>query len=150
MELVENCLATWPSRESEEMAPNFEKILAPIQFNDPNSVVALDLARKLVSERRGRVFLLHVTPSTLVVPDLPGYRDLFPTDEHTVSKKLEKLAAAHLNDASYQVIVKTGEPAEIIKRVAQELEVDVTIMSTHGRRGLSHFFMGSVAERVIR
>ena len=132
------------------MAFNFQKILCPIQFNDSNSTIALDLARHLALESKGRIFLLHVTPSKLVVPDLPGYRDLFPKDEQAVSEQLDKLAAPYLDKNSYQIILRTGDPAEMINLVARELGIDLIIIPTHGRRGLSHFVMGSAAERVIR
>ena len=132
------------------MTPIFRKILSPIQFNDPNSLAGLDLAQRLASPTKARIFLLHVMPSTLIIPDLPGYCDLFATDEGAVRQELEKLAATHLRDVVYEIVVKTGDPATMIQLVAQELGTDVIIMPTHGRRGLSHFFMGSVAEKVVR
>jgi nucleotide-binding universal stress UspA family protein len=46
--------------------------------------------------------------------------------------------------------VALGHPAEAIVRVAQERGVDLIVMSTHGRTGLQHALMGSVAEKVVR
>ena len=133
------------------MTQIFQRILSPIQFNDPNSLAALDLVRQLASQSNGSIYLLHVVPSNLVTPDLPGYRDLFPRDEQAVRQELEKLAKARLQGGvSCHLIIKSGDPAEMTKIVAEELGADVIIMSTHGRHGLSHFFMGSVAERVVR
>jgi len=43
-----------------------------------------------------------------------------------------------------------GPPADTIVRVAQERGVDLIVMSTHGRTGLQHVLMGSVAEKVVR
>jgi len=43
-----------------------------------------------------------------------------------------------------------GHPAEAIVRVARERGVDLIVMSTHGRTGLKHVLMGSVAEKVVR
>ena len=127
-----------------------QKILSPIQFNDPNSLAALDLASQLASENSAEIFLIHVIPSGMVVPDLPGYQGLFAINEPAVQQELGKLAAAHVRGASYQLVVKTGDPAEMIKLAAQELGADIIVMSTHGRRGLAHFVMGSVAEKVVR
>ena len=46
--------------------------------------------------------------------------------------------------------VAMGHPAEAIVQTAQELAVDLIIMATHGRTGVSHILLGSVAEHVIR
>jgi nucleotide-binding universal stress UspA family protein len=43
-----------------------------------------------------------------------------------------------------------GFPAEDIVRLATEVQADLIVVGTHGRRGLSHLLLGSVAERVIR
>ncbi len=46
--------------------------------------------------------------------------------------------------------IRHGHPAEEIVKTAQELRVDLIVMSTHGRTGLSHVLIGSVAEHVVR
>lgn len=46
--------------------------------------------------------------------------------------------------------VLTGIPSEEIVRAAQELAADLIIMGTHGRAGMSHLLLGSVAEKVVR
>ena len=46
--------------------------------------------------------------------------------------------------------VELGTPEETILRVAHGVGADVIIMGTHGRRGLAHLIVGSVAERVVR
>jgi len=45
---------------------------------------------------------------------------------------------------------RIGSPAEEILRLAGEAHADLIVLGTHGRRGLSHFLLGSVAERVLR
>lgn len=132
------------------MSLNFENILSPIQFNDENSLNALDLAHRFAVANKSRIFLLHVIPKGMVKPDLPGYRDLFADDERKVSEELEKLAAERLPDISCQIIVKSGDPAEMTKLVALDVGADLIVMATHGRRGISHFMLGSVTERVVR
>ena len=44
----------------------------------------------------------------------------------------------------------TGIPSEDIVRIAKELSVDLIIMGTHGRTGVSHALLGSVAEKVVQ
>jgi nucleotide-binding universal stress UspA family protein len=50
----------------------------------------------------------------------------------------------------WEVEVAMGQPADTIVRVAQERGADLIVMSTHGRTGLQHVLMGSVAEKVVR
>jgi len=128
---------------------NFQTILVPIQFNDSNSVEALRMARRLTAENHARMIVLHVIPR-MVKPDLPGYGDLFPKDEGEARRELEKLADAYLPDGSYEVMVKSGDPAQIINSVGREIGADLIVIATHGRRGLSHLIMGSVTEKVVR
>lgn len=48
------------------------------------------------------------------------------------------------------VEIAVGQPADTIVRIAQERDVDLIVMSTHGRTGLQHVLLGSVAEKVVR
>jgi nucleotide-binding universal stress UspA family protein len=48
------------------------------------------------------------------------------------------------------VEIAVGQPADTIVRVAQERNADLIVMSTHGRTGLQHVLLGSVAEKVVR
>ncbi|MBV8139131.1 MAG: universal stress protein [Deltaproteobacteria bacterium] len=132
------------------MTLKLQKILSPIQFNDQNSLDALDLAQQFASKNESEIVLLHVIPRSMVKPDLPGYQDLFADNQRKVADELERIATHHLAGCPHQVVVKSGDPAETIVRVAQELGADLIVMATHGRRGLSHLVMGSVAERVLR
>jgi universal stress protein A len=47
-------------------------------------------------------------------------------------------------------VVRSGAPAEVIGRFARQEEIDLIVMATHGRTGLRHIVMGSVAEKVVR
>lgn len=132
------------------MPLKFQKILSPIQFNDQNSLDALDLAHQLALESKSEILLLHVIPRGMVKPDLPGYQDLFADSERKVADELKKIAAKHLTGCPYQVVVKSGDPAGATVWVAQELGADLIVMATHGRRGLTHLVLGSVAEKVLR
>ena len=53
-------------------------------------------------------------------------------------------------DYQVQTFLGEGKPFEEILRVADEWEADLIVLGTHGRTGLSHVLMGSVAEKVIR
>lgn len=63
---------------------------------------------------------------------------------------LERFAArAEKQGVSAKTIIKEGEPHEIITTLAGELQTSVIVMGSHGRKGFSRLFMGSVTERVI-
>jgi nucleotide-binding universal stress UspA family protein len=47
-------------------------------------------------------------------------------------------------------MLESGEPAHVIAKVAAEGKYDLIVMGTHGRTGLSHMMVGSVAEKVVR
>jgi nucleotide-binding universal stress UspA family protein len=55
----------------------------------------------------------------------------------------------HLGDEAIQTIVKDGDFGQVILETAKELNVDVIVMGTHGRRGLNKILIGSVAEKVL-
>lgn len=69
-----------------------------------------------------------------------------------------KQEAAHILDEALEKhpyakavrLMEEGIVQDTINGIAQELKVDLIIMGIHGRTGLNHFFMGSVAEHVIR
>ncbi len=58
--------------------------------------------------------------------------------------------AAERSGVSVESVIVTGIPFEEIVRLAKELPADLIIMGTHGRTGMSHLLLGSVAERVVR
>jgi nucleotide-binding universal stress UspA family protein len=60
------------------------------------------------------------------------------------------LVAKDSPDISIESRVVAGLPAPTLLELAQSLKADRIIVGTHGRRGLEHFFLGSVAERVLR
>jgi nucleotide-binding universal stress UspA family protein len=65
--------------------------------------------------------------------------------------ELHDFATRNLKDTVLeQVKVAVGRPAEEILRVAREEKVDLIVMGTHGRTGVRHLLLGSVAEAVSR
>ena len=75
----------------------------------------------------------------------------FPQTEHDARARLQELATAHLEGrVKYEILARTGDPARIVVATVEEVGADSIVMATHGRKGVSHFFLGSVAERVVR
>lgn len=127
----------------------FKKILCPIDFDD-NSLAALDSARDLALESDATLYLVNVVFQPLATPGFP----LEPRpviSEEPSRLALEKLARERLHGkVRYELLVRIGKPAELINQAAEELDVDLIVMATHGRSGVGHLFLGSVAEHVVR
>jgi nucleotide-binding universal stress UspA family protein len=58
--------------------------------------------------------------------------------------------SAGLQDVLHTVTMERGDVWEVVSRLVGDLHVDLVVLGTHGRRGLKHFVMGSVAERIFR
>jgi nucleotide-binding universal stress UspA family protein len=134
---------------------DWKRICCPIDFSDASRAameVAGDLARRFGAD----LVLLHAYP-------IPGYT--FPDGSVVASPKmmqdLAEQAQRHLEawreDAERVVGAArvttekaVGEPASEIVSFAQSRGVDLLVLGTHGRTGLEHALMGSVAERVVR
>jgi nucleotide-binding universal stress UspA family protein len=135
-----------PARAEELMAST---ILVPIDFQDA-SFEALKVALSL-GERLGlEPVLLHVfnqgrgAYAALDPSMFPG----LPADFVAAAKAgLDNIAAA---SGKLRTVFRDGEPASEILGVVRELMPDFVVMGTHGRKGMSHLLLGSVAENVIR
>jgi len=126
----------------------FNKILCPIGF-DRNSVAALKYARELADEDRSTLYLLHVVSAPGMEPIMLQPNPVL--SEGIAERELQKLVEQHLtSSASYRIMTRRGDPASVIVTVAEELNVDLIVMPTHGHRGVERMILGSVAERVVR
>jgi nucleotide-binding universal stress UspA family protein len=129
--------------------PRFIKILCPVDF-EPNSLLALGYAAELTQEERkakATLDVLHVVP----LPLGPEVAIPFEKLEGGARTRLERLARHRIDPKlRYTAHIRTGDPASEVIRLAEQIGADLIVMSTHGRRGLSRFFLGSVAERVVR
>jgi nucleotide-binding universal stress UspA family protein len=130
------------------MTKLFTKILCPIDLNE-NSEMALNLAAKLAQENDARVYLMHVVALPRFGPGIPP--DPFPLAPEDLRVQLAKVARKHFKASiPYEIIDKIGQPAEEIINSAEELDVDIIVMATHGRSGMTLLLLGSVAEHVVR
>jgi nucleotide-binding universal stress UspA family protein len=131
------------------MAYPFKTILCPIDF-DENSIAALDAAARMARESDATVEVLHVVPIIVQTGGAPIYVDVYSAQEQDSKTKLLELAKSHLQGVKYELKTAVAQPSAAILHAQKTLGADVIVMSTHGRRGLAHFFLGSVAERVVR
>ena len=125
------------------------KILVPIDFSDL-SLKALQVASKfskIFEECTITPFHSHIPVSGL---NTPVHRD-FDEIEANIKERLMEAASGYLDENLINSpIVGVGSAAQCIIDVAEESDFDYIIMSTHGRTGFSRFFLGSVAEKVLR
>jgi nucleotide-binding universal stress UspA family protein len=133
------------------MPREFKTILCPTDFSD-SSYHALEYGVRFARNAGGTLLLLHV----IHVPagDLLGrdaYTLNFNEAERQVIERLREVQAKQLNGyPTCELMATLGDPAEEIIGLARSRSVDLIISSTHGRSGLSHLVMGSVAEKIIR
>ncbi len=123
-------------------------ILHPTDFS-MHSEHAYGLACSLACDHGARLVILHVVSglaSGEVVWNLAR-----PSEDYkeAMEEKLHMLAAPDPR-VLMEYRLEEGDPAKQIVRVAHETKCDLIVMGTHGRAGLSHLLLGSVAEEVVR
>lgn len=122
----------------------FTSILHPTDFSEA-SQLACAKALQLARQCGAKLTVLHVYADPTRVPEAWSVRDPRPELEDALS-----LVAADAPDVSVERALRVGTPAEEIVEYAKRHNCDVIVMGTHGRTGLTHLLMGSVAEKVIR
>jgi len=128
----------------------FSTVLLPTDFsNHAEAACAAGIA--MASRDGAKLIALHVLPlSDLVVGEYPIVMvDQLQADLMADAEKRMQAWAAK-QSAVIETLVLWGNPAIDICRIAEERHADLIVTSTHGRTGLAHLFMGSVAERVVR
>lgn len=132
----------------------YNAILVPLD-GSPTARAALDHAMKLATPESSRIVLLSVIETPAM--QLEGYGEVIGTLE--IQERLRKsyeteLSAetALLTEKGFTVtkLIREGLAHEEIVAACLEEKIDILVMTTHGRTGIAHFIMGSVAERVIR
>jgi len=134
----------------ETLTKLFRNILCPIDF-DANSPAALEYAGKVAQETGGRIFILHVVPWTVAAVPIDA-SEVLAELKQSATTRLRQLAKEKLDArVGHEIIVTVAaNPGHEVVRLASELKADAIVMATHGRKGLSHLVLGSVAERVVR
>jgi universal stress protein A len=127
-----------------------KSILVPIDFSI-QSKKALQYALSLAKQVNASVTLLHVVHPKCTA--LGRASDIAFEDElrRGGARQLNALVQRFLGDeVPCDLIVRIGSPAVEILHTAQRLNADLIVISTHGRTGLKHLLLGSVAEAVVR
>jgi nucleotide-binding universal stress UspA family protein len=125
-----------------------QHFLVPLDFSE-HANQALVYAMALAAKLQARLTLLHViyTPPW-IGPDLSAYvADIEAQARQAMETNLRRVRNAGLEATTMLV---HGTPWQEIVQTAENRQVDLIIMGTHGRTGLQHILLGSVAEKVVR
>jgi nucleotide-binding universal stress UspA family protein len=143
----EGGIAVAPVRRGGFLMIALKRILVPVDFSE-TSAAALRYGVELARGFKARLHLLHV-------PEHPTEAEypigLFETMQSAAHGRLRHLLSdADANELHPQCSMRMGTPPEEIVDYAQEHDIDLIVMGTHGRTGLARVILGSVAERVVR
>jgi universal stress protein A len=129
-----------------------KKILCPVDHSEC-SYLALKYAISLALKDEAKLYLMHVIDSRLYDTEmykLSPYK-LNEIDESKIRTDLMKSLPEGTTDVlEVETIVVKGVPFNEIINAATEISVDLIVIGTHGRTGISHVMLGSVAEKVVR
>lgn len=135
-------------------ALHVQKILVPIDFSTPCNKAfkyALGFARQFGSQ----IVMIHVIEPAAVVDVERVKVEGMPRTKNELAlaeEKMQALADVSPRDGNLRITsgIRRGVATHEIVQAADELDVDLIIMATHGLRGWKHFGLGSTADRVAR
>jgi nucleotide-binding universal stress UspA family protein len=132
------------------MSP-FHRILVPIDFGDAMQP-AIDLALSVAKEAEAQVTLVHAFDLTsfFAATSMAPPIDVEPVLA-SLQRELESVAkTTRARWNRVDSVFCTGNVPESILELARRKGCDLLVVGTHGRRGLSHALLGSIAEKIVR
>ena len=154
-------------REEKEMLPEIKKILYATDLSK-NSTFAFRYAVKLAEALEAKVAILYVLPtidSAMEVPVITqmGEERYYQLREErskeiieNIEKKLHDFSRKELSnlereaDLVSSILVHEGDAVDEILKTAERKDIDIIILGAHGKGIISHTFLGSVSEKVLR
>lgn len=127
----------------------FNKILCPIDL-DGSAPSTLELAAATARALDAEVHVLHVISMPLPAEGAPVFVEVCRERAELARASVAELVKRYLTDVRSESRVEIGDPGGGIVAAARQLPADLVVMATHGRKGFSRFFLGSVAEFVMR
>ena len=136
------------------MKDSMRKILVPVDFSSTSNTAFL-YAREMAGCWEGELNLIHVLDTDFLSGAV--HITIEPLDESVAKweKRAEEKLKATYHDKeglefNGEIHIRKGKPQEEILKLADELEVDMIVIGSHGRQGLERTIFGSVAEKVTR
>ncbi|MCC5014811.1 MULTISPECIES: universal stress protein [unclassified Legionella] len=136
----------------------YKKIMVATDGSDLSNN-ALQEAIQLATDQKAHLRIVYVVDEGFVYHGGPGfdYSLILKAFKEEGQKILDKTAAIVSKQSSIKfdtTLIELnpfqGRVSEVIVEKAKEWPADLLVIGTHGRRGLSHLFLGSVAEQIIR
>ncbi|HLX37160.1 MAG TPA: universal stress protein [Candidatus Binataceae bacterium] len=138
---------------------NFTKIIAATDFSE-DSNLAIGYAEELAKRFGAEIMLLHVDqalPPVMISPEIGPVMDvgamtrIGEEQRMMAQKELDKIVnRIRESGLKARPMLKVGSPFLEIIHTAKAENADLIVLGTHGRTGLAHVLMGSVAERVVQ
>jgi len=133
-----------------------KNILVATDFSE-TSEAALVYARELAQAFGGTLHVLHV--AGIIAASAIGVEG-YTTDFIALQREVEESARKQLDGlvseadrralSAKTIVLTSNSPAQSIVSYAKDAHIDLVVVGTHGRGGMAHVLMGSVAERVVR
>lgn len=137
--------------------PTIRNILVPVDFS-PSSKLAIEYALMFAERYSATVRILHSWEVPAYVrPDLTVWSGQLSSTlsdsvklaaEQAMNEFVRNAQVADRKDVTTEIV--EGQPYAMILSALETGTYDLVVMGTHGRTGLSHFVLGSVAEKVVR
>ena len=135
--------------------PKYKKVLFCTDFSE-NSDCAFDYAFGIAKRDKGVLYIFHVIPEN---PDHYNLeRSLTKAELERVKETLREDRERMYNDrylsqikdkANVRIVTESGREDKKILEFARKENIDIIVIGTHGRTGIEHLFIGSVAEKII-
>ena len=127
---------------------NIKGILFPTDYSHTGDK-ALAMAEALARDSGAKIYIVHVEEPPTAYGGGEMYYGMLEPDLEQLKDLLAKVKPTDPQIA-YEHHMISGEPADSIARFADENDIDIIVMGTHGRTGVLRLLMGSVAEAVVR
>ena len=130
------------------MANSYDTVVVPVDFSD-QSIAAVDFAREMTSDPTG-VHVIHVLPELSAAEPGMIWDTIDPESRRAHAKEalLDRLDSQVRQGVQCEVVI--GDAGHCIADHAKNVNAQLIVMPSHGRRGLKRLLLGSVAERVLR
>ncbi len=134
-----------------------EKILCPFDFSEGSQETLRYAIHMMLKDDNATLDLIHVVDNRVLDYGGPFYEQepslsMVPLDQPT-REELEKKLLAEVPEeiqSRVETTILFGVPFVEIIKTAREKDIDLIVIGTHGRTGLAHMLIGSVAEKVVR
>ncbi len=131
----------------------FRNIVVAIDFSDPSDAalsLATDIAGKFGPAHITLVHGCHIPVELEALVAQRGAPVLEKLSAHAEESLAKLLTDLQDQGISCEYVSDHGSPDRVILDVAERVDADLIAMGTHGRKGLAHLVLGSMAERVVR